>query len=152
MNSLSILNNIEEKVVDAINTAALSIDSLSDSLNVEDSPENFNRFQSLSDRFYSIVKKDIHKGLIDFIDSMTDIAPFDHSSYLKKAELDVSHSFTEIILSHLDDLNTIIENHQLQQQQQIQQKELKEKEKEKLLNQTNQIDNPTSINTEMNVD
>jgi len=122
MNSLSILNNIEEKVVEAINTAASSFESLSSSLDMDNSEENFSKFQYQSDKFYTIVKKDIHKGLIDFIDSMTDVAPFDHSSYLKKSELEVSHSLTEVILLHLDDLNNIF-NEQQQSQQQPQQQQ-----------------------------
>ncbi|KAF2077102.1 hypothetical protein CYY_001611 [Polysphondylium violaceum] len=126
MNSLSILNNIEEKVVEAINTAASSFESLSASLDMDNSEENFAKFQHQSDRFYSIVKKDIHKGLIDFIDSMTDVAPFDHSSYLKKSELEVSHSFTEVILLHLDDLNNIFNQDQQQNNQQQQQQQQQE--------------------------
>ncbi|KAM9985516.1 hypothetical protein ACTFIZ_009040 [Dictyostelium cf. discoideum] len=129
MNSLSILNNIEDKVVEAINTAALSLESLSASLDIENTNENFSKFQTQSDKFYNLVKKDIHKGLIDFIDSMTDIAPFDHSSYLKKSELEVSHNFTEIILSHLEDLNNIVENNQEKQEKEKQEKEKQEKEK-----------------------
>ncbi|KAM9956479.1 hypothetical protein ACTFIR_003195 [Dictyostelium discoideum] len=129
MNSLSILNNIEDKVVEAINTAALSLESLSASLDIENTNENFSKFQTQSDKFYNLVKKDIHKGLIDFIDSMTDIAPFDHSSYLKKSELEVSHNFTEIILSHLEDLNNIVENNQEKQEKEKQEKEKLEKEK-----------------------
>ncbi|KAM9968052.1 hypothetical protein ACTFIW_002484 [Dictyostelium discoideum] len=129
MNSLSILNNIEDKVVEAINTAALSLESLSASLDIENTNENFSKFQTQSDKFYNLVKKDIHKGLIDFIDSMTDIAPFDHSSYLKKSELEVSHNFTEIILSHLEDLNNIVENNQEKQEKEKQEKDKLEKDK-----------------------
>ncbi|KAM9992780.1 hypothetical protein ACTFIY_010229 [Dictyostelium cf. discoideum] len=140
MNSLSILNNIEDKVVEAINTAALSLESLSASLDIENTNENFSKFQTQSDKFYNLVKKDIHKGLIDFIDSMTDIAPFDHSSYLKKSELEVSHNFTEIILSHLEDLNNIVENNQEKQEKEKQEKEKQEKEKlEKEKQQSNEM-------------
>ncbi|EAL67281.1 hypothetical protein DDB_G0280109 [Dictyostelium discoideum AX4] len=140
MNSLSILNNIEDKVVEAINTAALSLESLSASLDIENTNENFSKFQTQSDKFYNLVKKDIHKGLIDFIDSMTDIAPFDHSSYLKKSELEVSHNFTEIILSHLEDLNNIVENNQEKQEKEKQEKEKLEKEKlEKEKQQSNEM-------------
>ncbi|KAN0030464.1 hypothetical protein ACTA71_009102 [Dictyostelium dimigraforme] len=139
MNSLSILNNIEDKVVEAINTAALSLESLSASLDIENTNENFAKFQTLSDKFYNLVKKDIHKGLIDFIDSMTDIAPFDHSSYLKKSELEVSHNFTEIILSHLEDLNNIVENNQEKQEKEKQEKEKQEKEKLEKEKQSNEM-------------
>eukprot|EP01132_Coremiostelium_polycephalum_P008491 gene8491-10436_t len=107
MNSLSILNNIEEKVVESINVAGQAFTSLSESLDVNNSQENLSKFKSLSNNFFNIVEKDIHKGLIDFIDSMTDVAPFDHSSYLSKRELEVSHNFTEIILLHLQDLDSI---------------------------------------------
>ncbi|KYR00850.1 putative mediator complex subunit 11 [Tieghemostelium lacteum] len=107
MTSISTLNNIEEKVIEAINTASLSFNELAQSLDVQESKEHLVKFQGLSDKFFTIVEKDIHKRLIDVIDSMTDVAVFDHSSYLKKTELEVSHNLTGIILSHLVDLENV---------------------------------------------
>eukprot|EP01133_Synstelium_polycarpum_P001464 gene1464-1701_t len=104
MNSLTVLNNVEERVVESVNTAGKAFNVLSKSFDVKGSAEYIQEFKQLSDRYFQIVEKDIHKGLMEFVDSMTEVAPFDHSSYANKNELDVSHNFTEVVLLHLADL------------------------------------------------
>ncbi|EFA79080.1 putative mediator complex subunit 11 [Heterostelium album PN500] len=108
MNSLTVLNNIEDRVVESINTAGKALNILSKSLDIKQTTPSIQEFKQLSDRYFNIVEKDVYKGLMEFVDSMTDVAPFDHSSYSNKCELDVSHNFTEIILLHLEEMEEIL--------------------------------------------
>ncbi|GAM19077.1 hypothetical protein SAMD00019534_022520, partial [Acytostelium subglobosum LB1] len=111
MNSLTRLNNIEESVVESVNTAGKALALLSKSMDLKGgatTDQPLKEFKQLSDKYFTIVESEVHKPLMEFVDSMTDVAPFEHSSYTSKYELDLTHNFTELILLHLEDMENIL--------------------------------------------